>query len=225
MTDIFRAGWEIARRDLRLAFRRAGDTVAVVTFFVIAIVLFPLGVGPELSVLARIASGTIWVAALLAAMLSLDRLFLADHDDGSLDLLLLAPVPLEVVVLAKCAAHWLTTGVPLIVAAPLLAVLMNLDVGGLGALILAMALGTPTLSLIGAVGAALTVGVRRGGALVPLLVLPLVIPVLIFGVAAIDLAVIGADASAPMMVLGGILLAALVLAPWAGAAALRLSAE
>jgi heme exporter protein B len=225
MTDIVRAGLEIARRDLRLAFRRAGDTVAVVTFFVIAIVLFPLGVGPELSVLARIASGTIWVAALLAAMLSLDRLFLADHDDGSLDLLLLAPVPLEVVVLAKCAAHWLTTGVPLIVAAPLLAVLMNLDVGGLGALILAMALGTPTLSLIGAVGAALTVGVRRGGALVPLLVLPLVIPVLIFGVAAIDLAVIGADASAPMMVLGGILLAALVLAPWAGAAALRLSAE
>jgi heme exporter protein B len=225
MTDIIRAGWEIAGRDLRLALRRAGDTVAVVTFFVIAIVLFPLGVGPELSVLARIASGTIWVAALLAAMLSLDRLFLADHDDGSLDLMLLAPVPLEVVVLAKCAAHWLTTGVPLIVAAPLLAVLMNFDFSGLGALILAMALGTPTLSLVGAVGAALTVGVRRGGALVPLLVLPLVIPVLIFGVAAIDLAVMGADPSAPLMVLGGILLAALVLAPWAGAAALRLSAE
>ena len=140
---------EIARRDVRLALRRAGDTVAVVTFFVIAIVLFPLGVGPELSVLARIASGTIWVAALLAAMLSLDRLFLADHDDGSLDLLLVAPVPLEVAVLAKCAAHWLTTGVPLIVTAPLLAVLMNLSFEGLGALVLAMALGTPTLSLVG----------------------------------------------------------------------------
>lgn len=225
MSDLVKAGWEIARRDLRLAFRRAGDTVAVVTFFVIAIVLFPLGVGPELSVLARIASGTIWVAALLAAMLSLDRLFLADQDDGSLDLMLLAPVPLEIVVLAKCAAHWLTTGVPLIVAAPVLAVLMNLDFNGLGALILAMALGTPTLSLVGAVGAALTVGVRRGGALVPLLVLPLVIPVLIFGVAAIDAAVMGTNSGPPLMVLGGILLAALVLAPWAGAAALRLSAE
>lgn len=225
MSTLFQAGLEIARRDVRLALRRGGDTVAVVTFFVIAIVLFPLGVGPELSVLARIASGTIWVAALLAAMLSLDRLFLADHEDGSLDLLLLAPIPLEAVVLAKCAAHWLTTGVPLIVAAPLLAVLMNLNFEGFGALILAMALGTPTLSLVGAVGAALTVGVRRGGALVPLLVLPLVIPVLIFGVAAIDAAVIGADASAPLMVLGGMFLASLVLAPWAGAAALRLSAE
>jgi len=215
----------LARRDLRLAFRRAGDTVAVVTFFVIAIVLFPLGVGPELAVLSRIAAGTVWVAALLASMLSLDRLFLADHEDGSLDLLLLAPVPLGAVVMAKCAAHWLTTGVPLILAAPLLALLLNMSLDGLGALVAAMALGTPVLSLIGAIGAALTVGVRRGGALVPLLVLPLVIPVLIFGVAAVDGAVLGVGAAAPLMVLGGMLLAALVLAPPAAAAALRLAAE
>jgi heme exporter protein B len=216
---------EIVRRDVRLALRSAGDTIAVVTFFVIAIVLFPLGVGPELAVLSRIAAGTIWVAALLAAMLSLDRLFLADHDDGSLDLILLAPLPLEAVVLAKCLAHWIVTGVPLIIVAPLLAILMNLSFDGFATLILAMLLGTPILSLVGAIGAALTVGVRRGGTLVPLLVLPLVIPVLIFGVGAIDASIAGTSASGPLMVLGAMLLAALVLAPWATAAALRLATE
>ena len=225
MRTILAGAWEILRRDVRLALRSAGDTVAVVTFFVIAIVLFPLAVGPELGVLSRIASGVIWVAALLAAMLSLERLFLADHEDGSLDLIILAPIPLEAVVLAKCIAHWLVTGVPLIVAAPLLAILMNLSFDGFATLILAMALGTPTLSLVGAIGAALTVGVRRGGTLVPLLVLPLVIPVLIFGVAAIDAAVAGTPAAGALMVLGAMLLAALVLAPWATAAALRLSTE
>lgn len=225
MRTILAGAWEILRRDVRLALRSAGDTVAMVTFFVIAIVLFPLAVGPELGVLSRIASGVIWVAALLAAMLSLERLFLADHEDGSLDLIILAPIPLEAVVLAKCLAHWLVTGVPLIVAAPLLAILMNLSFDGFATLILAMALGTPTLSLVGAIGAALTVGVRRGGTLVPLLVLPLVIPVLIFGVAAIDAAVAGTPADSALMVLGAMLLAALVLAPWATAAALRLSTE
>lgn len=225
MKAILSGAWLVARRDLRLALRSAGDTVAVVTFFVIAIVLFPLGVGPEIAVLSRIASGAIWVAALLAAMLSLERLFLADHEDGSLDLIMLAPLPLEAVVLAKCLAHWLVTGVPLIAAAPLLAILMNLSFDGFATLILAMVLGTPTLSLVGAIGAALTVGVRRGGTLVPLLVLPLVIPVLIFGVAAIDASVAGTPADAPLMVLGAMLLAALVLAPWATAAALRLSTE
>ena len=225
MRTILAGAWEILRRDVRLALRSAGDTVAVVTFFVIAIVLFPLAVGPELGVLSRIASGVIWVAALLAAMLSLERLFLADHEDGSLDLIILAPIPLEAVVLAKCLAHWLVTGVPLIVAAPLLAILMNLSFDGFATLILAMALGTPTLSLVGAIGAALTVGVRRGGTLVPLLVLPLVIPVVIFGVAAIDAAVAGTPADGALMVLGAMLLAALVLAPWATAAALRLSTE
>jgi heme exporter protein B len=215
----------IVRRDVALALRRASDTVAVLAFFVIAIVLFPLGVGPEPEVLARIAAGTIWVAALLAAMLSLDRLFVADYEDGNLDLLLLSPVPLPAVVLAKCLAHWLTTGVPLLVAAPVLAVLMNLAPAGFLALLAAMALGTPCLSLIGAIGAALTVGVRRGGALVPLLVLPLVIPVLIFGVAAVDGAVAGTGAAGQLKVLGALLAAALALAPWAAAAGLRLAAE
>ena len=225
MSGLASAFVAIVRRDLALALRRASDTVAVITFFVLAIVLFPLGVGPDPAVLARIAAGTIWVAALLAAMLSLDRLFLADHDDGSLDLLMVAPLPLEALVLAKCAAHWLTTGLPLIVAAPLLAILMNMPFAGFAVLVAAMALGTPTLSLVGAIGAALTVGVRRGGALVPLLVLPLVIPVLIFGVAAVDGAIEGAHVGGQLMVLGAILLAALVLAPWAAAAGLRLAAE
>jgi heme exporter protein B len=225
MSGIAAALVAIVRRDLALALRRASDTVAVITFFVLAIVLFPLGVGPDLAVLARIAAGTIWVAALLAAMLSLDRLFLADHDDGSLDLFLVSPLPLEAVVLAKCTAHWLTTGLPLIVAAPLLAILMNMPFAGFPVLVAAMALGTPTLSLVGGIGAGLTVGVRRGGVLVPLLVLPLVIPVLIFGVAAVDRAIEGANVGGQLMVLGAILLAALVLAPWAAAAGLRLAAE
>lgn len=222
---LIRAASEIARRDLRLALRRAGDMVALATFFVIAVALVALGVGPELPVLGRIAAGVLWVAALLAAMLSLDRLFLADHEDGSLDLLLLTPIPLEAVVLAKCAAHWLTSAAPLILLAPFLAVLMNLNVAAMGTLVLAMALGTPVLTLVGAVGAALTVGARRGGALVPLLVLPLVSPVLIFGAAAVNASAVGAPATGQLMVLGGLLLAALVLAPWAAAAALRLAAE
>jgi heme exporter protein B len=225
MSGLASAFVAIVSRDLALALRRASDTVAVITFFVLAIVLFPLGVGPDPAVLARIAAGTIWVAALLAAMLSLDRLFLADHDDGSLDLFLVAPLPLEALVLAKCAAHWLTTGLPLIVAAPLLAILMSMPFDGFAVLVAAMALGTPTLSLVGAIGAALTVGVRRGGVLVPLLVLPLVIPVLIFGVAAVDGAIEGAYVGGQLMVLGAILLVALVLAPWAAAAGLRLAAE
>ncbi|MDP6352683.1 MAG: heme exporter protein CcmB [Alphaproteobacteria bacterium] len=215
----------IVRRDLELALRRANDTIAVVLFFVLAIVLFPLGVGPELSLLARIAAGTIWVAALLAAMLSLDRLFQADFEDGSLDLLVLAPVPLELVVLAKCLAHWLTTGVPLIVVAPLLAVLMNMDWRGFATLEIAMLLGTPVLSLIGAIGAALTVGARRGGVLVPLLVLPLMTPVLIFGVSAVEASLTGLGPRPHLMILGGMLLGALFLSPWAAAAGLRLALE
>ncbi len=215
----------VLRRDLQLALRRAGDTVSVIAFFAIAVSLFPLGIGPDPAVLARIAPGALWIAALLAALLSLDRVFATDHDDGNLDLLLLAPAPLEVVVLAKCLAHWLASLVPLIAVAPALAAAMNLPLDGIATLILAMLLGTPALSLVGAVGAALTVGARRGGALVPLLVLPLTVPVLIFGAAAIDRAAVGVSASAPLMVLGALLLAALALAPWAAAAALRLAAE
>ncbi len=215
----------IVRHDLRLALRRGSDSANVVVFFALAITLFPLGIGPGPDTLARIAPGAIWVAALLAAMLSLDRLFRADHDDGSLDLLALAPLPLGLTVLAKCLAHWLTTGLPLVVAAPVLAVLMNMGGEGFAALVAAMALGTPTLSLIGAVGAALTVTLRRGGVLISLLVLPLYIPVLIFGVGAVDAAVYDLPVQPHLLVLGGMLLAALALSPWASAAALRLSLE
>ena len=211
----------ILGRDLRLAWRQGIDSVLVVAFFLIAVVLFPLGVGPEPSILARISTGVIWVAALLAAMLSLERLFQADYEDGSLELLALQPLPLELVVLAKVTAHWLTTGLPLLVAAPLLAVLLNMNSAGFWALLLTLLLGTPVLSLIGAVGAALVLGSRRGGVLVSLLVLPLFIPVLIFGVGAVDAAIGGFPAAPFLLVLGGLLLAALPLCPWAGAAALR----
>ena len=215
----------IVRRDVTLALRRVSDTVSVVLFFVLAIVLFPLGIGPELNVLARIAAGTIWVAALLAAMLSLDRLFQVDADEGGLDLLVLAPLPLEAVVLAKCLAHWLVTGVPLILSAPILSILLNMGCDGFLVMILAMALATPTLSLIGAVGAALTVGARRGGVLVSLLVLPLLTPVLILGASAVDLAVAGLNATPLLMLLGAMLLVAVLLCPWAAAAGLRLATE
>ena len=215
----------IVRRDLRLALRQGMDSLMVVVFFVLAVVLFPLGVGPELNLLARIAAGVIWVAALLAAMLSLERLFQNDFDDGSLELLALAPVPLEVVVLAKISAHWLTTGLPLMVAAPLLAVLLNLGTDGLWVLVATLALGTPTLSLVGAVGAALVLGSRRGGVLLSLLMLPLYIPVLVFGVGAIDAAVGGFAVRAQFLILGALLLGALALCPWASAAALRQALE
>ena len=215
----------IVRRDVTLALRRLSDTVSVVLFFVLAIVLFPLGIGPEPIVLARIAPGTIWVVAVLAAMLSLDRLFQVDADEGGLDLLVLAPLPLEAVVLAKCLAHWLVTGVPLILSAPILSILLNMGGGGFLVMILAMALATPTLSLIGAVGAALTVGARRGGVLVSLLVLPLLTPVLILGASAVDLALTGLNATPLLMLLGAMLLVAVVLCPWAAAAGLRLAAE
>ena len=198
---------------------------SVLLFFILAIVLFPLGIGPELNVLSRIAAGTIWVVALLAAMLSLDRLFQIDADEGGLDLLILAPLPLEVVVIAKCLAHWLVTGVPLIVSAPILSVLLNMSSDGFLVMIVAMVLATPTLSLIGAVGAALTVGTRRGGVLVSLLVLPLLTPVLILGASAVDLALAGLNAVPLLMLLGAVLLVAALLCPWAAASGLRLTIE
>ncbi|HIM72952.1 MAG: Heme exporter protein B [Alphaproteobacteria bacterium MarineAlpha9_Bin7] len=215
----------IVRRDVMLALRRMSDTMSVLLFFILAIVLFPLGIGPELNVLSRIAAGTIWVVALLAAMLSLDRLFQIDADEGGLDLLILAPLPLEVVVIAKCLAHWLVTGVPLIVSAPILSVLLNMSSDGFLVMIVAMVLATPTLSLIGAVGAALTVGTRRGGVLVSLLVLPLLTPVLILGASAVDLALAGLNAVPLLMLLGAVLLVAALLCPWAAASGLRLTIE
>jgi heme exporter protein B len=212
-------------RDLRLALRQRGDAALAVLFFVLTAMLFPFGVGPEPNLLARIAPGVVWVTALLAVLLSLERLFLADYEDGSLELLVLAPVPLSLVVLAKVAAHWLTTGLPLLIAAPLIAVMYAMPAGAYGVLLAAMALGTPTLSLLGAVGAALTLGARRGGVLIPLLVLPLYIPVLIFGVSAVDAALAGLSPRPHLLLLGALLLAALPLAPWAAAAALRQAVE
>jgi heme exporter protein B len=212
-------------RDLRLALRQGVDAVMAVAFFVIAVALFPLGVGPEPNILARIAAGVIWVAALLAAMLSLDRLFQQDYEDGSLELLALAPAPLELIVLAKVTAHWLTTGLPLLLAAPVLAVLMNMAADGFTVLLIAMLLGTPSLSLIGAIGGALVLGARRGGVLIALLVLPLYIPILIFAVSAVDAVLTGQSPRPHLLLLGAILVAALPLAPWSAAAALRQAVE
>lgn len=212
-------------RDLRLAMRQGMDSMMVVTFFVLAVVLFPFGVGPEPNVLARIAAGVIWVAALLASMLSLERLFQIDYEDGSLELLTLSPLPLEAAVAAKVAAHWLTTGLPLIVATPLLAMLLNLDMDGFAILLVALALGTPTLSLIGSVGAALILGSRRGGVLLSLLVLPLYIPVLIFGVSAVDAAIGGFAYKAQLLILAALLAGSAALCPFAAAAGVRQAVE
>lgn len=208
-------------RDLRLALRQGTDVAMVVSFFVITVTLFPLGVGPEPNILARIAAGVVWVTALLAVMLSLERMFQSDYEDGSIDLLLLTPAPLELIVLAKVAAHWLLTGFPLILTAPILAALMNMPGEGYVTLIAAMAVGTPTLSLVGAVGAALTLGARRGGVLISLLVLPLYIPILIFAVAAVDASITDLSTRPHLLILGAMLAAAMPLAPWAAAAALR----
>ena len=217
----------IVRRDLRLALRHGADSLMVVVFFVLAVVLFPFGVGPEANILARIGPGVIWVAALFASMLSLERLFQTDYEDGSLELLALVPAPMALIVLAKVAAHWVTTGLPLIVAAPFLAWLLNkeMDADGFAALIAALALGTPTLGLIGAVGAALILGSRRAGVLLSLLILPLYIPVLIFGVGAVDAAVSGFSVRPHLLILGGLLAGAVALCPWASAAALRQALE
>ena len=216
-----RAFLVLLSRDLRLALRSGGDVAAVLAFFVITVVLFPLGVGPETVLLGRIAAGVVWVAALLATLLALDRLFAQDYEDGSLDLLVLSPLPLEAAVLAKALAHWLLTGLPLILLSPVMAAMLGLEARVWPVLVLSLLLGTPCLSLIGAVGAALTLGARRGGALLALLILPLFIPVLIFGAAAVEAAATGLTARPHLLLLAGCLAAALPLAPIAVAAALR----
>ena len=215
----------VINRDLYLAVRQGGATFLALVFFLLTVTLFPLGIGPEPAILARVAPGVLWVAALLAAMLSLDRLFQADFEDGSLEQLVLSGLPLGGIVLAKIIAHWLTTGLPLLLAAPVLAVLLNMNDEGFAALLLTMLIGTPALSLIGAIGAALTLTVRRGGVLLSLLVLPLYIPVLIFGVSAIDAAVHGLNAKPHVLLLAALTLASLPLCPWAAAAAVKLSLE
>lgn len=215
----------LVRRDLRLAYRQRGEAATGVLFFLLIGSLFPLAVGPEPNLLLRMAPGIIWVSALLAVLLSLERVFLADFEDGSLDLLALAPLPLELSMLAKALAHWLTSGLPLILSAPLLAILYDLPAERLPLLLAAMALGTPSLSLLGCLGAALTLGARRGGVLLPLLILPLTVPILVFGVSAADETLGGGSARAALMILGAFLLAALPLAPLAAAAALRQALE
>ncbi len=217
--------YAILRRDIRLALRQGIDSVMVVAFFVLAVILFPFGVGPDPNLLARIGGGVVWVAALLASMLSLERLFQTDYEDGSLELLVLAPFPLEAVVLAKVTAHWLTTGLPLIIASPLLALLLNVSGDGYGVLMVTLALGTPTLSLIGAVGAALILGSRRGGVLLSLLILPLYIPTLVFGVGAVESVISGFGSRPPLLMLSAMAIAAIALCPWAAAAAIRQAME
>ena len=213
----------VLARDLRLALRQSADSLTVIAFFAIATVLFPFGIGPEANILARIAPGVVWVTALLAALLSLDRIFTVDFEDGTLDQLILSGAPLPVVVLAKVTAHWLTTGVPLIIMSPVLSVTLHLPAEGYVPLMLALLLGTPTVSLVGAVGAALVLGTRRGGVLLSLLVLPLYIPVLIFGTAVIEGAITGVPVTP--LILAGFAILALTLCPWAASAALRQAAE
>lgn len=216
-----RGFWALLMRDMRLALRQGSDAVMAVAFFVLVILLFPFGIGPEPAMLARIAGGTLWVAALLASLLALERLFQHDYEDGSLDLLVLGRLPLEAVVLAKVLAHWLVTGLPLLVAAPLAGAMLNFPAAALPVLLASLAIGTPALSLIGSIGAALTLGARRGGVLISLLVLPLYIPVLIFGAGAVEAAASGLVVGPHLMLLAGIAVFSLVLAPLAAAAALR----
>lgn len=212
-------------RDVRLALRRKADTLGAAIFFVIVASLFPLGVGPEPQLLMRMGPGIVWVAALLAAMLSMPRLFADDAADGTLEQLLLSATPLPLLVLAKVAAHWLLSGLLLVAVAPLLAVQYGLPGEQIGMLVLSLLLGTPVLSLVGAIGAALTVGVRGAAILLALLVLPLVTPVLIFGAGAVEAMGAGLSASPHLSLIGAMLALALFAAPWAAAAALRISAD
>ncbi|MBM4207297.1 MAG: heme exporter protein CcmB [Gammaproteobacteria bacterium] len=220
---LFKAFSAIVRRDLVLAMRRRSEIANPVLFFILVITLFPLGIGAQPKLLQAIAPGIIWVSALLATMLSLDSLFRSDFDDGSLEQILLSPYPTSVLVLGKITAHWLTTGLPLILIAPLLAIFLGLPNQSLSILLLTLLLGTPVLSLIGAVGVALTVGLRRGGMILSLLVLPLYVPVLIFAGNAVALASGGLPVTAQISILTSMLLLALVLAPWPTAAALKMS--
>ncbi|MBI4997424.1 MAG: heme exporter protein CcmB [Rhodocyclales bacterium] len=215
----------IVRRDLLLAMRRKSEVLTALFFFIIVVSLFPLGIGPEPALLKKIAPGILWVAALLSTMLSLNRLFATDHADGTLEQLVLSPTPLGLLVAGKIAAHWLTSGLPLVLLAPVLGLQFDLDTSALGILVVALLLGTPLLSLIGAIGAALTLGVRGGGVLLSLLVLPLYIPALIFGAGAVEAHISGLGATGHLSLLAAMLALAAFFAPWATTAALRISLE
>lgn len=215
--------WAVLKRDLMLAYRRKSDLFNPLVFFLMVATLFPLGVSPEPNFLAEVAPGVVWVAALLATLLSMDSLFRSDFEDGTLEQTLLSPQPLFIVVLAKVLAHWMMSGLPLTLLAPLLGVMLFLPGEGMAGLMLSLLLGTPTLSLIGAIGAALTVGLRKGGVLISLLVLPLYIPVLIFGTSAVQAAVTGLPLAGFVALLGAMLALGIVMAPLAIGAALRIS--
>jgi heme exporter protein B len=224
-SSLSQAFYVLLKRDLLLAFRRRAEMVNPLLFFVLVITLFPLAVGNKPQLLQNMAPGLIWVAALLAAMLSLDSIFRSDFEDGSLEQLLLSAQPVSLLVLAKVTAHWLVTGVPLIIIAPLLGGLLGLSGQSIGILMLTLLLGTPVLSLIGAIGVALTVGLRRGGIILSLLVLPLYVPVLIFASSAVEMASAGLPVTAQLNILAALLFLALALTPLPTAAALRISAS
>ena len=213
----------LLRRDLVIAFRRRSEMVNPLLFFVLVTSLFPLGVGSQPKLLALMAPGVVWVAALLAALLSLDTIFRSDFEDGTLEQLLLSAQPVSVLVIAKVLAHWLITGLPLLLMAPLLGTFLGLPSQAIGTLVLSLLFGTPALSLIGAIGVALTVGLRKGGVILSLLVLPLYVPILIFGAGAVGNAAMGVDATAQMYIMAAFLIFSLTLSPVATAAALRVS--
>ncbi|MET0351086.1 MAG: heme exporter protein CcmB [Rhizobacter sp.] len=215
----------VLRRDLQIAMRQKSDVLMSLVFFVMVASLFPLAIGPETALLRRIAPGVLWVGALLAAVLSLQRMFASDHADGSLEQMVLSPTPLVVTALAKTLAHWLLAGLPLVLVAPVLGLQFDLDARALGLLTLSLLLGTPVLSFVGSVGAALTLGVRGGGVLLALLILPLYVPVLIFGAGAVEADAAGIDPSGHLMLLGAMLALGGFFAPWATTAALRISLE
>lgn len=221
--SLTKAFFTLLRRDLLLVMRHRAQAINPVVFFIIVASLFPFGTSSELAILQKVAPGIVWVAALLATMLSLDAIFRSDFEDGSLEQLMLSPHPASVLVLAKVVAHWLVTGVPLLIASPIMALLYGLPPEALGTLLLSLLIGTPILSLVGAVGVALTVALRNGGVILSLLVLPLYVPVLIFGSGAVELAIEGFSPVANLYMLSAILAIALVLTPWPAAAALRLS--
>ncbi len=213
-------------RDIRLAIRDGSALGTALGFFLIVVALIPLGLGPDINLLARIAAGVLWVALLLAALLSMNRLFAADHEDGSLEVFATGALPLEAVSLAKIMAHWLTTALPLVLAAPVLGILLNLDVSAMPVLLTSMLVGSPAISAIGGIGASLTLGNRKGGLLTALLVLPLYVPTLIFGVSAVDAALTAPSGALPaLLILAAISVAAMVLAPFAAAAALRIQLQ
>ncbi|MGY8986102.1 MAG: heme exporter protein CcmB [Sphingomonadales bacterium] len=216
---------KIVGRDVNLQWREGNSSGMAIAFFLLTVSLFPLGVGPELEILSRISAGVLWVSVLLSALLSMERVFHSDFEDGTLDIIATSPIPLEIFALGKGLSHWIVTCLPIVIAAPFIAILMNIGDNGLIILVTAMLIGTPALSLFGTIGAALTISVKRGGVLISLLILPLYIPTLIFGVGAVDAILVGADIGPNLGFLGAISLFSVALSPFAAAASLKLAME